>query len=393
VYYFLTGAIKRRIIEELRRYWSYHPKYPELPGHIQGKYSFRERPQQGIIVKTGSGTRVDLSADNYKGVQLSYVFMTKYQNYPGLALEWVREDGRAIQDNNGVFPSQPGVYYIELTEDNEYYIDPLLDVKNEVPTQVTTTEYRLQNAPLTGSLRLFESPGGYMLEPDINYTVDALGTITLMEAMGTGRSLLADYRYPDTTTGPHTIYENRTNTTVLPGVVLAFGRRNKKGDRMAIVVQDSRQPAALEYGGRWELTVDIDIMAKDIYEQEEIADQSVIYLWGIARNRMSSEGLEIKDVSMGGESEETFDENADDYYYNANFSMTVETEWSIFVPLILSIRRVAPLTVEQAQYVAGLSDDELRGVYGNIQTMDSLGLEAYEDPFFRDRSRNVEKIS
>jgi hypothetical protein len=392
MYFFLTGSVKRRIIEELRRYWSYHPKYPELPGHIQGKYSFRERPQQGIIIKTGSGTRVDLSADNYKGVQLSYVFLTKYQNFPGIALEWVREDARAIQANNGDFPSAPGIYYIELTEDNTFYVDPLLDVKNEIPTQVTPTEYRLQHAPLAGTVRLYESPGGFRFEENVNYTVDAQGTITLMEQLETERSLISDYRYPGESLGPLTLYENRANTTAIPGVVLAFGRRNKKGDRMAVVVQDSRQPAALEYGGRWELTVDADVMARDVYEQQEIADQSVVYLWGIARNRMSSEGIEIKDVSLGGESEEVFDETADDYFFNSSFSMSVETEWSIFVPLTLTIRRAAPLTVEQAQYVAGLSDDEVKGIYGNVQTMESLGLTPYQDPYFRDRTRTFEKI-
>lgn len=392
MYFYLTGAVKRRIIEELRRYWAYHPKYPELPGHIQGKYSYKERPQQGIIVKTGGGTRVDLSADNYKGIQLSYVYLTKYMNYPGLAIEWVREDSRAIQDNNGVFPSEPGIYYIELTGDNEFYVDPLLNVPHEVPTQVTATEYRLQHVPVTGTLRLYEYPANFMLEPDINYTTDDQGTIILAAALPTGCSLQAEYRYAGTSTGPYTILENRANTTAIPGVVLAFGRRNKIGDRMAVVVQSSRQPAALEYGGRWELTIDVDVMARDVYEQQEIADQSVIYLWGVARSRMSSEGLEMKDLSLGGESEEVYDENGDDYFYNASFSLTVETEWSIFVPLILSIRRASPLTIEQAKYVAGLSDDELRGVYGDIEMLESLNLETYQDPYFRDRSQNFEKI-
>ena len=68
IYYFLTESVKRRVILELRRYWSYHPKYPDLPDHIQGKYSFRERPQYGIVIKTGSANRVDLSPDNYLGV-------------------------------------------------------------------------------------------------------------------------------------------------------------------------------------------------------------------------------------------------------------------------------------------------------------------------------------
>ena len=120
MFYQLTESIKRRIILELRKFWQHHPKYPELVNNIQGKYSFEERPQYGIIVKISGGSRVDMSADNYRGVVKSYVYLTKVNNKPGFSLEWVREDSRAIQDNGGVFPSQAGVYYIDLIEDNEF---------------------------------------------------------------------------------------------------------------------------------------------------------------------------------------------------------------------------------------------------------------------------------
>ncbi len=52
MYNFLTEATKRRFILELRRFWQYHPKYRDIVDHIQNKYSFRERPQYGIILKT-----------------------------------------------------------------------------------------------------------------------------------------------------------------------------------------------------------------------------------------------------------------------------------------------------------------------------------------------------
>jgi hypothetical protein len=335
VFYLLSEGLKRRFVLELRRYWAYHPRFRDIVENIQGKFSFEERPQYGIIVKTGGGSHVNMSADNYRGQVNSYVYKALFQNHPGVFVEWVREDSVAIQRNNGVFPSPPGVYYIDLVEDDEYFVDRLLDVYHEQVTLLNGTEGQLQHAPLAGSVRLYEMPSGFLLTEDTNYTIDASGAITLMRELNTGQWLSADYRYPGESSGPHKLIPMHANNQVIPGAVIAFGRRNEKGDRVAIVVQSLRRPSALEYGGRWSMSLDFDVMARDVYSQQEILDQSVMYLWGIARNRLSSEGIEIMDISLGGESEEIHDEAGDDYFYNANFSMTVETEWAVWVPQLL----------------------------------------------------------
>ena len=398
MYYQLTDAMNRRFAQELRRYWQHHPRYRDIVDNIQGKYSFEERPSYGIIIKTGSGTRVDLSADNYVGIVMSHVYQAKYKNYPGVAVEWVREDAVAIQNNNGRFPSNPGVYFIELTEDEEFFVDPLLDVYREQVTKVTDTTYRVQHAFLDGTLRLFEMPAGFQLREPQNYTAERdaqgkpTGDILLTKPLTGDRWLVADYRWPDASTGPHKLYPMRANNAVIPGVVLAFGRRNEKGDRLAIVVQDIRRQSAMEYGGKWELTLDFDIMARDPHAQREIADQTVIYLWGILRSQLAHEGIEIMDVSLGGESEEVYDETGDDYFYNSSFSVTVQTEWAIHVPLNVFLRQAAPLTVQQAEALAGKDDDELAGESGNIKALESLGLEFVQDPFFTGRSPTYEVI-
>lgn len=366
--------------------------------NIQGKYSFKERPQHSIVVKTGGGSRVDLSADNYIGIVTSYVYLTRVQNYPGTALEWVREDSVAIQNNSGRFPSSPGVYFIELTGDTEFYVDQLLDVYREAVTAVSTTHWQLQQPPVTGTLRLFEMPAGFQLVEEVNYTLTLdgsgkpTGEIVLTEALTGGRSLVADYRSPGETTGPHTIVPDRADNSTIPGVVLAFGRRNEKGDRLAVVVDSLRRPAALEYGGKWDLSLDFDVSSRDVYVQQEIADQTVVYLWGVLRPFLSSEGMEMIDLSLGGEAEEPYDENGDDYFYTSNFSMTVETDWSIHVPLGVFLRQAAPLTVEQARLVAQMTDEQLDGWQGNIQMLESLGLETITDPFFSGRNSTYETI-
>ena len=393
MYFRLTGAMKRRMILELQRYWAYHPKFQGIVGNIQGKYSFDERPQYGIIVKTSGGNKVDLSADNFVGTVQSYVMLTRVQNYPGLAIEWVGEDATAIQKNQGVFPSPPGIYYIELTKDDEFYVDPLFDVYHEQVMILDPSTAQLGSKFLKGTLRLYEMPSGFLLQEGVNYTADpATGSISLIKPLTGGRYLSADYRTPGATRGPFVLYENNGNNTAIPGCVLAFGSRNGVGDRLAVVVTPIRQPTALEYGGRWDITMDFDVVARDPDEQQEIADQTVIYMWGILRSRLSDEGIEMIDLSLGGESEEVYDENGDDYFYNSSFSATLQTEWHVRVPLDLFLRQAAPLTVQQAQAIAGLDDDQLAGHQGNIVGLESLGLQSVVDPFFRGRTRTFETI-
>lgn len=397
MYFQLTEAVKRRFIDELRAYWKHHPKYrDDLANNIQGKFSFKERPQHGIIVKTGSGNRVDLSADNYLGMVESYVLLTRVKNKPGMSVEWVREDARAIQVNGGRFPSPPGVYFIDLAEEGQFWVDPLLDVYHE-PVSITGVTGQLQHPPLTGTLRLFEMPSGFMYQEGVNYTLgigdDGLpdGSLTLTLPLTGGRWLQADYRYPDESRGPFPYTEMHADNQAIPGCVLAFGRRAEKGDQIAVIVHDIRRPAYLEYGGKWELTLDFDVMSRDVYAQQEIVDQTVIYLWGILRSRLSHQGIEVTDVTLGGESEEVYDENGDDYFYNAAFTVVCQTEWSIHVPLDGWLRQVAPLTVAQAKEIAALPDEALAGEDGNIG-IDALGLESIRDPFWSGRAGTFELV-
>lgn len=402
----LTEAIKKRIILELRRYWQYDPNYRDIVQFIQGKYSFKERPQRGIIVKAGSANTVQLSADNYQGTVVSHAYLQKVGNVPGLSVEWVRENGSLIQANNGVFPSPRGLYYIAVEleevliggqsqERLVFYVDPLLEVLDESPMQISPLVWQLANAPIhPGSMRLWELPGNLPMVDGVNYTVDVTtGAITLVNPLPSGVWLSADYRYAGTSTGPFLILENQANVVAIPGVVLAFGRRVEGGDRQVVIISDRRSPVALEYGGRWEISLDLDVMARDVVAQGEICDKTMLYLWGIARNRLSSEGIEITQVSFGGESEEVYDENGDDYFYNGSISITLMSDWTIHVPLDPTISRVTPQTVEQAAAAAAMTDDELStDEEQNLQVVSDLRLQNVRDPFFSGRNKHYEVI-
>ena len=396
MYFQLTGAVGDRIIEELRRFWSYHPQYRDrLPENIKGSHSFKDRPQVGIIVKVGGGTNVQLSADNYVAQVESYVYLTRFKDKPGLSIEWIREDSVAIQRNGGVCPSPPGIYFVDVVGDHEFVVDVLLDKTKEQVTKVDETcqVYSLNHPPLPGTLRLFEMPSGFLLQGGTNYTVDGAGVISLTAPLTGGRWLEADYRtIGEIGRGPFPIFPNRANNTAIPGAVLAFGRRYEKGDKMAVVVQPIRRPSALEYGGHWEISIEVEVFARDIHEAREIVDYSAIYLWGVLRSRMISEGVEMKDLSMGGETEEVYDENADDYFYGNSLSMTIRTDWSIHIPLAVFIRQAIGQSTDDMARVAALSDDELGGEIGSIRMLDGMGLEEVTDPFFLGRTRTFEAI-
>lgn len=360
MFYRLTEALKRQFILELRRYWAQHPAYPDIVDNIQGKYSFEERPQYGIVVKTGSASKVQLSADNFMGHVESYVLLAHVPDYPGLSIEWIKEDSVAIQNNNGVFPSLPGAYFIEITGEGEFHIDPYLDVHGESPLQISDTVYSFMNVPYEGSLNLFEYPSGQLLKEGVDYTFQSPTEIALTNPLPSNVRLSADYRYQGQSTGPWHFKPNTALTKPIPGCVLAFGRRSQVNDRMVVIVQRIRELAYLEYGGRWDISLDMDIIARDVFSQQEISDQTLVYLWGVLRSHLSTHGIEITDVSFGGESEEIYDENADDYFYNGSISIQVQTDWFIHVPVV----------------------QKLKSITTQLQAVESLGLNQHRDPFF-----------
>ena len=402
MYYYLTEQIHRKFIAELREYWSYHPRFKDIVQHIEGKYSFKARPQKGIVIRNSSGNHVRLAADNFQGHVMSYAFLAHYEGTPNLSVEWIREDYVAIQQNNGFFPTAPGIYFLDFRNangvptDQAFYIDPLLVVTSETLLQINATQYQLLRSRYhAGSLRLFRMPGNLLLYEGANYTGNPeTGEIDLLEPLQEGEFLSADYRTPGDPTGPWQVFPDRALREPIPGVVLAFGKRITAGDRLAVVVSETRDISALEFGGRWDLTLDFDVIARDPLEQREILDQSMMYLMTVARPRLSSQGIEIIDISTGGETEDIYDEAAEDFYYNGSFNVQIQTDWSIHVPLGIVIRGVepgggeptpqgqAPLTVPFIQQIAGLSDAEIARIQTNFRVLASLGLRAPWDYFY-----------
>lgn len=408
----LTEALKRRIILELRRFWAADPRYRDvLVDNIQGKYAFTERPQMGIVLKGSSANQLPVSADNFQGTLVSYCHLTKVYGKNGNSIEWVREDTGAIRRNHGVFPSPRGVYFVEVRQESNtaegcitpvngggfvFYVDPLLDVVDEAALRVSPLVYQTsQGAFHEGSLRVYFMPGNAPLMEGKDYTADALtGVITLVRPPPPRGYVSIDYRYPGTSVGPFPVFENTSNNTAIPGVTLAFGRRIEDEDVMAVVVGDRREPSALEYGGKWDVSLDMDILARDPIAQMEILDKTLMFLFAITRSQLAEEGIEIVSVSSGGEAEEVYDETGDDYYYTASISLQIQADWSLHVPIDGAFTRLIPVTVEAAAAAGALSDDQLAeaGSPTDLKVMQDLRLLSPSDPFYRDRTRDFEMI-
>lgn len=375
MYYYLLQALKRRLVLELKDSFSQHPVYEKIVPYIENKYAFKERPQYGIVVKGSSANKVSLSADNFLGSVMSHV-MLAYVGAPSYPLEWVREDLACVKANDGRMPTPPGVYYLEILEApttsqemGSYVIDPLLTVNDEPVLRFLTgveSEAQLQQLPLKGTLRLWENRR-FLLTEGTHYNVDyTTGSIELLSQSSPGATLTADYRYSVPSVGPISFKWNTGDFETLPGVVMAFGKRAQKGDKLAVVVYEDRVESAGAYGGRFDVSFDLDVIARDTVQMEEISDLIIMYLWAQKRSALSAEGIEITDVSIGGEAEEIYDETGDDYFFNASLSIQLQADWEVHVPLPLTISRVRDTTPEADKAASPLDPIKVTTLHGDV---------------------------
>lgn len=357
MYFHLTQATKRRLILELKEAFAEHPVYSKIVPWIQNKYSFQERPEFGIVLKGVSANKLALAANNFIGTVESHV-MLSYIGAPTFPIEWVREDSHCLKVHNGIMPTPPGIYYIEILSapedaqsEGEYIIDPLITVSDEEVMRFTSgveTEGQLQHIPIEKTLRLYENQGRYLLKEGIDYTIEwETGAIKFVSSANPGAVVTADYRYEVPSIGPIKFQWNKADFSTLPGVVLAFGKRGKKGDKVAVVVYEDRVSTADAYGGKFEQTLDFDVIAADPIQAGEIADLMWMYLYGYRRPGLSTDGIEVTDVSLGGEAEEVKDETSEDFTYMVSVSVQLQSDWEFHLPLPLAITKVTQIAIPE----------------------------------------------
>lgn len=366
---FLTNALKKRVILELRRILREHPKYSGDSENVYNKFSFEERVQRGIIVNGTSSDRVRLSADNYVGRLSSFLLMSPMDNSPGKTLEWVRENYPLLEQyspRRDVFPSPPGAYIIEvqrLPDEGHnvpglFTVDPVLTVFNDpllVFASTADQEAQLSHDNIyPNSLRLWLD-GRRALLPDVDFSIDyATGAIVFLKEPPPGVTVYADYRYRTGVQGPFPFRFEESNLTAIPGAVLAFGDRAQVGDRTAIIVGDHRSEVADIYGGKFETSFELVVFSRDAEDREKLSDYVIASVLE-AQNRLGFEGLELLDISPGGENEEVYNPEIDDYYYESSVSLSMRVDWESYVYLPADVWR-AELTSQSSEVQTGYLD-------------------------------------
>ena len=358
----LTNATKKRVIREIRKILYDHPRYRQDSENVQNKYGFDERPQRGVIVNSTSADRVRLSADNYVGRQSSFVMQAPVENFPGTTLEWVTENQLFLEKfskRRDVFPSPPGVYVLEVQSLPDeargvpgfFTLDPDLTEMDEPLITFgppSDTQGQIAQAGVTScSVRLWVD-GRQPLLAGVDYEVSDSGLVTFLKPVPVGATIYADYRYSVERQGPFPFRYEEANLDALPGAVLAFGRRAQECDKVAVVVNHSRTDVAEVYGGKFEVHFELIVFARDAEDREQLSDHVVISILD-RQNSLGYEGLELLDVSPGGESEEIYNPELDDYYYDGSVSLGFRVDWEIYRPLPVNIFRVTSSSKAEEQ--------------------------------------------
>lgn len=421
----LLFGVKRRILDEIRDAYNKHPAYSEKVD-IYNKFPYEQRLQYGVVLRNASGSQTRMSADNYLGDYISHVRLARDSNYPGLSIEWVRENSNYITkyamnedvssqlgptqrqfttlhpitkgrgetdyannpgqiivtvDGTEVIPEyvngehgivmlqfapaasstvlvsyfyrvidEPGIYVIDFIEDTQLLVAPIFIIDGEIVIGNTTGLEITANLdhgtvyPATDTIYLKSKNGGLpnILTRDTDYTIDYnTGEITFLNALPSGWVLYADYRYQNgISRGPYSFVPYQEIHEAIPGAIICIGRRAKKDDRQVVILSKHREPQARIYGGHWQMSLNLGVIAKDPIQMEEMTDHLVNELWGIRKNTLEFEGITLNSVEPTGETEETYIDTTGDLYYESSVDINVMTEWQEFIPYLITIKHL-----------------------------------------------------
>ena len=226
MYNFLVNATKYRLIQELKEYFSKHPIYKKI--EIYNRKPYKERVQEGIVVKNSSANRNPLSADNFQGTVYSYIILAEHKNNLSMSLEWAREDshhlcayinkvdmsnnttGCIISFNNQILKGGTDLNFADQIKDvkvwvnNQKLIPKYVDGKEKtiiLPIEVNPGD----KVEVSYWIRNLAAPGIYQIEiidgnPDLfsyHFLVDALleqEDILIEEATGSEISASLSHR-------------------------------------------------------------------------------------------------------------------------------------------------------------------------------------------------------
>lgn len=299
-----------------------------------------------------SGGNNTIPADNFRQISVTLngqrvlpEFVDGINGVFSLPMAPVKDDELLVSYNYGNL-TPPGRYYIEISSPTEYLIDPFYVIKKEEIIKKTTgieTTAQLLNGNIYGDFDVLYTKksihsSNFYLEKNTDYTINQDGLITFLIPLEKGTTLYADYRWVGNTMGPFTIpdefhYDNKA----LPGISLCFTNQITVGDKAVVIVYPQREPAADMNSGHYQMSFEIDVVARDPIQLADLADHLIEDIWGNRRLLLIDEGLTIEEMDPTGESEEPYDENTGDLYYHQSINLQMMTEWKKFIPFLTEI--------------------------------------------------------
>ena len=137
------------------------------------------------------------------------------------------------------------------------------------------------------------------------------------------------------------------------------------------------------------MSVDIDIIARDPMDREQLEDLVLMQFHHYENERLAEDGLCITSVSGGGESEEVYDDNGDDYFFRSSVSVELLADWEVYYPRPLYIERIVNVSYEAEAASAG-PDGTLPG-FTDIRPVEDLRVSEQREKdrkaAFTDRER------
>jgi hypothetical protein len=141
-------------------------------------------------------------------------------------------------------------------------------------------------------------------------------------------------------------------------------------------VSDGRSDASEVYGGKFEVNFDLTVFSRDSEDREKLSDFIVVSVLE-RQNILGFEGLELLDVSPGGESEEIYVPEIDDYYYDGAISLGIRVDWEVYVPLPIEVFRVEQTSKEEEDekgYLDGTVTRDLLQAEGDPSALAGVSL-------------------
>ena len=88
-------GVKHRILNEVEMAFLNHPEYSGKVS-VTNKFPYKERVQFGVVLRNTSASQIRMAADNYMADMFSHVRLARATTYPGLSIEWAKENEDSI---------------------------------------------------------------------------------------------------------------------------------------------------------------------------------------------------------------------------------------------------------------------------------------------------------